>query len=369
MTRRKRKKNIKHRRESLLKSLESTKGGGLTTHAFRPGPPGWLPAECTITGYCRTSIFDFPGSYLVERVNPQRIYSDGDLTAAIVSDLPVYFGEKPADSPHYAIDVSLRAHVRGTYNEAVEETSSGPQRTLPLFLVVQEHREVTPTILNSGECFAIDEFRDGQEHIEGGREGERALAAIKTTDGSWPDFPTDTNAINVLLAAAKAEQDFADHIELIYRCACFVSGEGQAVYMLVPEISRATVRTESPLDSGKLGDKSGRITSMLQHMVSETEPAALELFDALLLNKTKDDEYLRLWFLRLWQAVEDAGEHLGYPQLRNVTDVVAGKRTPKELKGYRNQIAHWYTGRINYSYVIDLQHTAMELLRRKYRPT
>ena len=369
MTSRKRKKNIKHRRESLLKSLESTQRGGLTTHAFRPGPPGWLPAECAITGYCRTSIFDFPGSYLVERVNPRRIYSDSDLTAAIVSDLPAYFEEKPADSLHYAIDVSLRAHVRGTYNEAVEETSSGPQQTLPLFLVVQEHRKGTPTMLNSGECFTIDEFRDGQAHIEGGREGERTLVAIKATNGSWPDFPTDTNAINVLLAAVKAEQDFAGHIELSYRCSCFVSGEGQAVYMLVPEISRATVRTESPLDSGKLRDKSGRITSMLQHMVSEAKPAALELCDALLLDKTKDDEYLRLWFLRLWQAVEDAGKHLGYPQLSNVTDVVAGKKTPKELKDYRNQIAHWYTGRINYSYVIDLQHTAMELLRRKYRPT
>ena len=108
---------------------------------------------------------------------------------------------------------------------------------------------------------------------------------------------------------------------------------------------------------------------MLQHMVPEAEPAALELFDALLLDKTKDDNYLRLWYLRLWQAVEDAGGHLGYPQLSNITDVMAGKRTPKELKSYRNQIAHWYTGGIDQSYVNDLQRTALELLRRKYRPT
>ena len=56
------------------------------------------------------------------------------------------------------------------------------------------------------------------------------------------------------------------------------------------------------------------------------------------------------------------------PQLENIDMVIAGKRTPKELKEYRNTIAHWHTGRIDYSYLSDLQRTAMELLRRKYRP-
>ncbi len=55
------------------------------------------------------------------------------------------------------------------------------------------------------------------------------------------------------------------------------------------------------------------------------------------------------------------------PQLENIDTVVAGKRTPKELKEYRNAIARWYTGRIDYAYLSDLQRTALELLRRKYR--
>ena len=45
------------------------------------------------------------------------------------------------------------------------------------------------------------------------------------------------------------------------------------------------------------------------------------------------------------------------------------ERTPKELKEYRNDIAHWHTGRIEGAYLSDLQRTALELLRRKYRPT
>ena len=78
------------------------------------------------------------------------------------------------------------------------------------------------------------------------------------------------------------------------------------------------------------------------------------------------DGYLRLWYLRLWEAIEDSKRHLEEPELWNKREVIAGKRTPKELKEYRNDIAHWHTGRINFSLLSDIQHTAMELLRRKY---
>ena len=79
-----------------------------------------------------------------------------------------------------------------------------------------------------------------------------------------------------------------------------------------------------------------------------------------------DDDHLRLSYLRLWQALEDAKNHLDQPQLLNERQVIAGHRSPKELKDYRNDIAHWETGKIDRSYLDDLQHTAMELLRRKY---
>ena len=88
----------------------------------------------------------------------------------------------------------------------------------------------------------------------------------------------------------------------------------------------------------------------------------------MILDKTKDDNYLHLWYLRLWQAVDDARRHLGHLQLRNIDHVIAGKRTPRELCDYRNDIAHWYTGRIDSSYLDDLQHLALELLHCKYGP-
>ena len=364
-------RDSKKRREDLLKSLEPSRGGGLTTHGAKAGaePLGGKPAECTITGYCRTFMFRFPGSYLVAEgpVDHRVIYSRGSFKASIVSDLLTYFEQDPAESLHYSIDVSLRAGVRSIYGKALEQANRQPHQEVPLFVVIEEYVEVPLTVLNNGECFMIDECRDGQAIIEGGREDERALLAFPTSDGSWPDFYPDMHLVNVVLTAVKVEQSVTSHIEELYSCSCFVSSEKQAVYTLSPTMS-VSAETISRLKPPDLRKKADRIESMLQGMMLDSEPAAPELFDSVILDKTKDDSYLRLWYLRLWQAVDDAKGHLWYPQLDDTNTVIAGKKTPKELTEYRNAIAHWYTGKIDHAYLSDLQRTAMELLRRKYCP-
>ena len=54
-------------RETLLKSLEPSEDGGFTTHSTKAVAKalGGRSVECTITGYCRTFVFRFPGAYLV----------------------------------------------------------------------------------------------------------------------------------------------------------------------------------------------------------------------------------------------------------------------------------------------------------------
>ena len=356
--------NSKERREALFRSLEPPEDEDFTTFWFKvkTGSLGAQPAACTIIGHCRTFVFKFPVSYLAadEPLDHQLIYSRAGLKASIVSDLPAYFEQKPGESLHYSIDVSLRACVHRIDEKAVERPGIAP-----LFVVIEEHLEVPPTELNSGECCTFDEG----SMIEGGREGERALFALRTSNGSWPDFYADMHIVNMVLAAVQVEQNVAGHLERLRSCSCFVSSERQAVYILNSTVrSRGKERIvfRKPPD---LGEKAHRIGAMLQKMLSDSEPAAAELFDSIILDKTKDDGYLRLWYLRLWQALEDAKRHLGRPQLFNCYKVIAGKRTPTELRLYRRDIAHWHTGRIDYTYLKNLQRTAMELLRRKYSPT
>ena len=356
----------KDRRENLRRSREPSEGEGFSTHSTKAVAKalGGRSVECTITGYCRTFVFRFPGAYLVaeEPIDHQVIYSHGDFRASIVSDLPAYFEQDPTKSLHYSIAVSLRASVRSIYEKAVEQANQQPHPQVPLFVVMEEHADVSPTVLNSGECSMIDECR-----IKGGREGEKALVAERTIDGSWPDFHADMSVVNVVLAAIKMEQNVTGHIEELHGSACFVNSEGQAVYIRPSPTISANPETISYLEPPDLREKADRIESMLRRMVSDSKPTASELFDSILLDKTKDDGYLRLWYLRLWQALDDAKNDLGYTQAK-IDTVIAGKRTQRELTEYRNSIAHWNTGKIDYAYLSDLQRTALELLRSKYGP-
>ena len=362
-------KSIKNRLESLRKSLKPTKTGGSSTHEAKVAAAamGGRPAECTITGYCHTLIFEYPGSYLKEADNHQVIYSHNSFTAAIVSDLPAYFEQLSAESLHYSINVALRDGVRSMHEIAAEQANRQNHPIVPLFLVIDEYKDVPKTVLNSGECFSVAENRNGEAMSEAGGYDERALIAFETVDGSWPDDHTDIHALNVVLAAVKAEQDVTDHIEILDRSFCFVNSEAEAVHPVYFSGREARGKTSHHLDSKEFRDKANRIKSMLQEMMSETEPAALELFDSLLLDKNRDDSYLRLWYLRLWQAIDDAKKHLGHPNLLEMQEVIAGKMIPKKLKEYRNEIAHWHTGKLDYPYLQNLQYTAMELLRRKYQ--
>ena len=354
------------RRKLLQKRLNPEAQGGFTIHTAKlmAEPLGGRPAECILTGHCRTFVFEFPGSHLVaeERVEHQLIYAQDGLKAAIVSDLAAYFEKAPAKSLHFSIDVSLRAGISNTYEKALKASNG---KTDGLFLVIEEHAEFAATELTSGQCFTIDEVRDGTAIIEGGRIGERAMLAFPALGCPWPDFHADMYRVNIVLTAVKAVQNVTGHVRQLYECSCFVSSKGDAVFILNPTMS-ASLQNASALKPPDLVEKADRIGAMLQAMMSDSEPVASELFDAIVLDKTMDDGYLRLSYLRLWQAVEDARRHLSQPNLLNERTVIAGKRTPIELRAYRNKIAHWHTGRIDHSYLNALQYTVMELLRRKY---
>ena len=335
------------------------------------------PVNCTITGHCRTSIFEFPRSHLITEglVDHQIIWSQNDCKAAIVADLPAYFEQESTNWIHYNIDVSLRAGVRRAYDKVKEPANRSSQPVVPLFLVIEQQEQVFPTDLSGGECFAVDEFRNGAEYIEGGRQGERALIAVRTCDGVWPTFTLNTQKVNVVLAAVRAEQKFIDSFEQLYCCSCYVSSDGQAVYGLGGS-GTAILKSTARLDTPDLREKGGRIKSMLQRMMEDSERErgveelkrkVSRLFDSLVLDKSKDDSYLQLWYLRLVEAIYKADEHLNVPQFRNKTKPIACKSAPVQFAKHRNAIAHGCADKIDTALLRDLRHTALELLRRKYR--
>ena len=356
----------KPRRERLRASLRRESGGGFSTHAARmmAQPLGGVPVQCTLIGRCRTFVFAFPRSKLLaDDASTQCIVWDEDgMRVAIVDDIQRYFEGKEAKSLHYEICVSFREAIRGVHEKSTKERDESGRK---LLLVIDEYEEFSPVSMTKDQCFLIDEVRDGEQIIVGGRSGKKALLAFPALGCPWPEVASDMYRVNVILAAVKSVQNATGHIAQIDESSCFVSSHQEAVYTLSMSMS-ANAEAVSRLTTKELQERTGRIKNMVRDMMAETDPAASELIDSIILDESTDDGYLRLSYLRLWQAVEDARRHLGHPGLLNERDVIAGGRAPAELKSYRNEIAHWRTGRIDHSYLSDLQFMTMELLRRKY---
>ena len=362
-------RRAQQRRASVLASLEPKHEGGGTTHAatLAAGPLGGIATVCTITHYCRTTVFEYPGCHLstAAPVPPLMIADDEAFRAAVVSDLPAYFQQDVF--PHYVVDVSLRDGVDHVYrNVLIRSKSPNP----PIFLVTEEYKTIPTTQFANGECFLIDEWRDGAALIVGGRKGKRALLAFKTINGAWPDFSRDSHAVNTVLAAVKVEQNVTHHLNELCSRSCFVSDDKRAVYMteLTMSVSYGGVRVSSPVDADGLRGKVAGVRSIYDGLRQDSlmTPQVAELIDAILLDKTQDDAHFRLWYLRLWQAVVDAKRILGRPQLEDDANTIAGNLTAVQLKEYRDRIAHWWTGNVDFSFVTGIQQTVQELMRRKY---
>ena len=118
--------------------------------------------HCTISGYCRTQIFEFPRiDFHPDDDEPHHtIYSSPSVQASVASSLVDYFVNSTF-SRHYAISPSLRYTVYET-NEKIKSQQKG---RVPVFLVIEELSQLTPIEMVKGECSISDEVvvRDGKK--------------------------------------------------------------------------------------------------------------------------------------------------------------------------------------------------------------
>ena len=165
------------RRKLLQDSFHPETGGGFTIHAAKmmAEPLGGKPAECTLTAHCRTFVFDFPRAFLTasEAVAPNVLYNSGGLRASIVSDLPAFFENAPADSLHYSIDVSLPVGIRETYDNALKQHKGKDDRFFShhrrLCRVCSDSLEYGPVFLDrrGSRWYACHSGRPGGEEDAG----------------------------------------------------------------------------------------------------------------------------------------------------------------------------------------------------------
>ena len=226
--------------------------------------------------------------------------------------------------------------------------------------------------MNNGECYALSEtlVHDGKVTplLTGGREGKEFIVATATDDGVWPELPNSELPVNMILAGVRVGQQTTDPIRKYVEQQCLVTDDERFVVMMQPAVS-FRLSTATPMDSVALRDRTTEIRNAIAAMKQDPGESDMELLvKAMYMDEYGDDAYQRLQYLRLWQSmVEAAPRWLNYQgNIRDDNAVVAGDRTLRGLKKYRNDIAHWWTDTIDENFMADLQRTINELIRSKY---
>ena len=327
--------------------------------------------HCTITRYCRTQIFEFPGVAIqINSDEPHHeIYASPLVQAYLATDLVGYF-ETSSPSGHYSISPPLRHDVGKTDEKVKSEQKNG----VPVFLVIEETNQLTPVEMTEGECTVRDETfeSDGEtlSLLKGGREGEKFVTAWATSDGAWPELPNNQTLVNMILAAVRAGQQTTGAIPRCVDQSCLVTEEGRYV-MVQPGLrfSVGEVTVSTSVNPTAFGERASEISRAIAAMQGDVNSAHMALlFNSMYRDEHKDDDYLRLHYLQLWQSLEESAKRLGYPQKisdKN-NDIVAGKRSLGELRVYRHDIAHLWTDTIDKGYLSELCGSLNELIRRKY---
>ena len=325
--------------------------------------------HCTISGHCRTQIFEFPRIDFRPNGDESHhsIYDSPVVQACVTSNLVDYFANATRGR-HYAISPCLQHAVI----ETEKKIRSQQKGRVPVFLVIEEHNALKPVQMNKGECRISDEVlvRDGEKVpvLVGGRENQKFITAWATVDGAWPTIPSNQQLVNLILAGVRVAQQTPDPIRKYVDQSCLVTDDSRFVEMIRPTMS-ARVETATVMDAKMYRSRAAEIRKAIAAMARDiTTPHMALLIKSMYSDEHKDDSYQRLQYLRLWQSLVEAGETcLSYEgNLRDDDVIVAGKKTLRELTEYRDDIAHWWTDTIDEKFLADLRRTINELIRRRY---
>lgn len=324
---------------------------------------------CTVNRQCHTRIFDFPRARPTEPVAHHTIYQSNTVHASLVCDLRAYFEQ--SENLHYNLSPALRHEVA----ELIQKMDSQGEGIKP-YLVIEELRCLSPLVLDRG-CASVDEvgYKDGKPapFLKGGRANARFIIAYETSDGPWPDIPSDEQTVNMILAASRASQDAQDEIRKHIDQSCLVTDDDRYVCPMSAGVASARLGAARSLDADTFRETAVDLSSAISRMKADLTSEHMELLvNALYWDDYKDDDFRRLHYLSLWQSLSESREKLGYmPPDRNTKfakdpTVVGGTLSLEELTSYRHDIAHCWTGSIDGNYLANIYQTINELLRRKY---
>ena len=297
-----------------------------------------------IVAYTVTKIFHAPVNW-PDECDTSWVRIPGETpkySAVLTGELKDYL-ENASKQGQFAIDPGLRETVEDV------EKRAGAKST---YLIVEEHDQITGCRMDQGECW---------QGPDAGRDG---VVIFKTSGGAWPTFTEQVERDTALLAAMRTMTKAPHPFELHARRVCYITDQGEPAHPLTMEMSVAYggFRSTKPIAGGMVASWANELGENAEQLRrASSDPAVNELLAAILLDKARDEEHFRLWYLRLWQALVDVGL---YCEIRAVKDHLERLKTEqrwKDLTKHRVAIAHWWTERVDYEMVADLHRFGVEV--------
>ena len=343
-------KNPEKRAELLRSSQEEKSNGDVTLAAAKlmaqsinPNAADFLTRK--IVGYYAIRIFHAPFSSPDNCTSAwERIPGmEAEYSATLTSHLEKYLEDGRANKT-YPVPSGLR--------EAIDKLVKGSGNN-SIYLVIEEHGSVDNCVMNQGECWEANIGDYDSVYI------------FKTTDGAWPNVQEQEETDAALLAAIRTMTKATHPFELHARSLQYVTDKNEFSRSIEGKfnIAYGGVRRISSLHNFDMVSCANYISGKVaQLQKASSDQAIRELLYAVRLDKSRDDEYFRLWYLRLHQALVDLGIYCQNSDLKDYLDKLRKEKRWKELNDHRNAIAHYETGRADYQKISDLHRFAIEVL-------
>ena len=311
---------------------------------------GGTACDCTLDMYFRTIIYGLPRHAVQDEALSPLVLSDSShFRAAIVVD-PVSYLDETDFSDQFRSDRNSANPLRDKLGQVMEDANGR------VYIVVQIKQDLDLFPAVDGQCRDIN--------------GE--LALINCGAPHVPVIRDSTDSINAVLTAIKMELDITDALDKHLDEPIYVTDGGRFVHWLNIQLSSATGSVTHPIGAEDLRakvagarvlvDKINQViaasadhSDMSPERRQNLSERLAELIDALQLDPTLGDAYRRLWYLRLWNRVEEFGKA---PKPRiDVSNIL------KTEKGHRNDIAHRGVDRADGASLRSLQQKLFGIIR------
>ena len=291
------------------------------------------PFPAHLSEYMRTIIYRVPGFIVREGdLIPIFVKDTADFRASIVTD-PLSYLREDDFSDQYNLDAS--------FPDALREQCGidASQSEKHIFVVIQFKQDMCSFAAVEGQCIK-------REH-----RGTEVLFIVDCDDAPTPRPDERRRSKNAALTAVKMEFEVTTALDTVFDRRCYKTDDDKCLYKCSPNL-RGALTVEIPLSVKDIVAKSKNCQTLARKIEESIENGRVggqqgrdpdsakrleELIDALQLEPSTDDSYLRLWFLQLCHRAEEFGKTCKW-QFRN---------KQKAVRVHRDNIAHSGVDRVD----------------------